>query len=80
MSTLQAKYQGKWIKVAGGGGSAGREAQVNWKQTNPSAADFIKNKPNSDDALDLVIEMKLVSPIILEDAIHTDGDGVILIM
>jgi hypothetical protein len=50
--------------------------QGDWSQTDETAKDFIRNKPNEYDALELVAEMGLVSPTATDDgAIFTDENG-----
>lgn len=74
---LKAKYNGEWILVSSGSGS-GRQVQSNWDQTNPSALDFIRNKPDENDALSLVMEMGLLNLAMVDNVIYTDENGVIL--
>lgn len=51
---------------------------ADWSQTDETAADYIKNKPDEEDALSLVADMNLVSPITAEDgSIYTDENGAI---
>lgn len=50
--------------------------QSDWKQTDETAKDFIKNKPNEEDALALLIEMGFVSPIAAADgSVYVDSNG-----
>lgn len=52
--------------------------QSDWEQTDETAPDFIKNKPDEDDALELIAEMGVVEPIAAADgSIYTDKNGVI---
>lgn len=54
------------------------DVQADWKQTDETAMDFIKNKPNENDALELAIETGLIEPRATSDgAIFTDKNGVI---
>lgn len=54
------------------------DVQADWKQTDETAMDFIKNKPNENDALELAIETGLIDPRAASDgAIFTDKNGVI---
>ena len=48
-------------------GDALDSSQANWNQEDPAAPDYIKNKPDKDDALALVIETGLVSPVVNEN-------------
>lgn len=51
---------------------------ADWSQTDETAPDYIKNKPDEDDALELVAEMGLVSPLAASDgSIYTDENGVV---
>lgn len=53
-------------------------SQVDWDQTDSTKPDYIKNKPDENDALELVSEMGLVEPVFAEDgSIYTDKNGVI---
>ena len=50
--------------------------QVDWNQNDETAKDYIKNKPNEQDALELVAELGLVSPVASDDgSIYTDENG-----
>ena len=52
--------------------------QADWRQTDEMAIDFIKNKPDRDDALVIVTEMGFVEPIAAADgSIYTDENGAI---
>lgn len=52
--------------------------QSDWEQTDETAPDFIKNKPDEDDALELIAEMGVVEPVAASDgSIYTDKNGVI---
>lgn len=52
--------------------------QSDWEQTDEKAIDFIKNKPDEMDALELVTEMNLVEPVADKDgSIFTDENGAI---
>ena len=54
------------------------DVQPDWKQTDETAMDFIKNKPDEDDALEVVSEMGLVEPVTFNDgSICTDENGAI---
>lgn len=51
---------------------------ADWSQTDESAPDYIKNKPDENDAMELVAEMGLVSPIAADDgSVYTDENGVL---
>ena len=52
--------------------------QPDWNQTDETAKDFIKNKPDEEDALALLVEMEFVSPVAASDgSMYTDNNGVI---
>jgi hypothetical protein len=52
--------------------------QSDWAQTDESAIDFIKNKPDEDDAMELMLELDVVAPAAADDgSLYTDEDGVI---
>lgn len=52
--------------------------QSDWNQNDETQLDYIKNKPNEDDALILIAEMGLIDPISDEDgAIYTDENNLI---
>lgn len=52
------------------------ESVADWDETDETSMSFIKNKPDGDDALELVVEMGLVEPITSDDgAVYTDTDG-----
>ena len=54
------------------------DVQADWKQTDETAMDFIKNKPDEDDALTIVAEMGLVEPVAAADgSVLTDSNGVL---
>lgn len=57
------------------------QVQADWNQNDESAIDFIKNKPDEmtkDDALELLVELNIVSPVTNEDgSIYTDENGAI---
>ena len=52
--------------------------QPNWDQNDSTQLDYIKNKPDENDALELVSELGLVEPVLAEDgSIYTDENGVL---
>ena len=52
------------------------DSQADWDQTDSSAANFIKNKPDEDDAFTLLLEMNLIEPVTNEDgSIYTNENG-----
>ena len=52
--------------------------QADWNQTDETQKDYIKNKPDEVDALELVAIMRLVSPTIANDgSIYTDKNGMV---
>ena len=52
------------------------DSQADWDQTDSSAANFIKNKPDEDDAFALLLEMNLIEPVTNEDgSIYTNENG-----
>ena len=51
-------------------------SKSDWDQTDSTKPDYIKNKPDEDDALELVMEMNLIEPVIAEDgSVYTDENG-----
>ena len=61
---------------ANAGGQGVAQIQSDWKQTDETAVDFIKNKPSKNDALDLVSEMGFVVPVAdAQDNLFVDADG-----
>ena len=53
-------------------------AQPDWDETDEASPAFIKNKPDKNDALALVVETGLVSPVAASDgSIYTDENGVL---
>lgn len=52
------------------------DVQPDWKQTDETAMDFIKNKPAEEDALALLMEMNFINPVAAADgSIYTDNNG-----
>lgn len=52
--------------------------QTDWDETDETAPTFIKNKPDEEDALEIVMMTNLVSPAAAEDgSIYTDENGVL---
>ena len=50
----------------------------NFKQTDPTKGDYIKNKPVEEDALELLVEMGFVDLVAAADgSIFTDKNGVL---
>lgn len=41
--------------------------QADWDQTNELATDFIKNKPDESDAIELIMETGLAEPLFADD-------------
>lgn len=61
--------------------SSGAQVQPDWEQTDETAPDFIKNKPDEMDALALVSEMEFVAPVVDEDnSVYLDDSNNILIV
>lgn len=53
-------------------------SQADWDQTDSTKPDYIKNKPDENDALELVSEMGLAEPVSAEDgSVYTDENGVL---
>lgn len=53
-------------------------SQADWDQTDSTKPDYIKNKPDENDALELVSEMGLAEPVFAEDgSVYTDNNGVL---
>ena len=71
------------IRSIGGGGSSGDGGacgcvQSDWEQTDETAIDFIKNKPDKDDALRILLELGFI--VLLADAdgaAFTDENGIL---
>lgn len=54
------------------------DVQADWNQTDESAKDFIKNKPNENDALALLAETGFIDPVSAADgSVFTDSNGVL---
>ena len=54
----------------------GELVQSDWNQTDETALDFIKNKPDESDALALLAEVGFVEPVADADgSIYTDENG-----
>ena len=52
------------------------EAIADWEQTDSTHPGFIKNKPDEEDAIELLMEMNLVEPVVDEDgSVYTDENG-----
>lgn len=52
------------------------ESQSDWDQTDDTQPNYIKNKPDENDALELVSEMGLIEPVLADDgSIYTDENG-----
>lgn len=50
--------------------------QSNWDETDETSPTFIKNKPDENDAIELLMEMNFIDPITDENgAIYTDKNG-----
>ena len=50
--------------------------QSDWNQTDETAMDFIKNKPDEEDALAILSEMNFVNPVMASDgSVFTDNNG-----
>lgn len=61
-------------------GDAIANSQANWDQTDETAIDFIKNKPDEDDAKILIIETGLIDPVTTASGeILTDKNGTVII-
>lgn len=54
------------------------DVQADWTQTDETAKDFIKNKPNENDALALLAETGFIDPVAAADgSVFTDSNGVL---
>lgn len=64
------------------GNLGGSSVQSNWDQTDETAQDFIKNKPDEMDALLLVSEMSLAEPAMVDanNNVYLDESDNILIL
>lgn len=50
--------------------------QADWNQTDETQKDFIKNKPNEEDALAILAEMGFIEPVMAaENTVFTDSNG-----
>jgi hypothetical protein len=50
--------------------------QSDWNQNDPNALDYIKNKPDEEDALALLVEVGFVEPAVAADgSIYIDENG-----
>lgn len=57
------------------------EIQSDWDQNDETAIDYIKNKPDEEDAFKLAIETELISPVATASGeILTDNNGIIITM
>ena len=62
----------KYVQLLGG------LPKPDWDETDETSQSFIKNKPNEDDALELVTELELATPVAASDgSIYTDENGVV---
>ena len=51
-------------------------SQADWDQTDNTKPDYIKNKPDEEDAVVLLMEMNLVDPVVDENGfVYTDENG-----
>lgn len=51
-------------------------SQADWDQTDSTKPDYIKNKPDENDAIELMMEMNLIEPVVAEDgSVYTDENG-----
>lgn len=54
------------------------QVQANWDQTDTSAVDYIKNKPDEADAMELICELSIIEPVVADDgSIYTDENNAI---
>lgn len=50
--------------------------QADWNQNDETQKDYIRNKPDEDDALAIIVEMGLIEPIVAADgSVFTDSNG-----
>lgn len=60
-------------KLAGLGAA---QVQADWDQTDETAKDYIKNKPDEEDALAVLMETGFITPVANTDgSVFTDGNG-----
>jgi hypothetical protein len=53
-----------------------KDAKADWDQTDETALDFIKNKPDEEDALASLVEVGFIEPVSDADgSIYTDENG-----
>lgn len=76
VKSVDANGQPVEWEYANAGGQGVAQIQSDWKQTDETAVDFIKNKPSKNDALELVSEMGFVAPVAdAQDNLFIDADG-----
>lgn len=52
--------------------------QADWNQTDETQKDFIRNKPNEEEALAILAEMEFITPVTAADnSVFTDSNGVL---
>lgn len=52
--------------------------QPDWDQEDTNQSDYIKNKPDGTDALELLMELEVAEPVFSEDGyIYTDENGIL---
>lgn len=57
-------------------GDALKRSVADWNETDENSLSYIKNKPYEVDALEIVTELGLVSPVEAEDgSVYTDENG-----
>lgn len=50
--------------------------QSDWDETDENSLAFIKNKPDENDALELLVEMNVIDPVVADDgSVYTDENG-----
>lgn len=67
------EYKEKLTNIEAG---AQVNVQPDWLQTDETAMDFIKNKPDEEDALAILSEINFVNPVMASDgSVFTDNNG-----
>ena len=69
------------VKLAGIEDGAQVNVQANLAQTDPTADDYVKNKPTSESILQMFIDMGIMIPVTDQDnVLYTDAEGQIFIL
>lgn len=78
-TSIYAAFERMWQHVIAALGSKADKTDIvqsDWDETNESSLAFIKNKPDENDALELLTEMNIIDPVVADDgSIYTDENG-----